>query len=70
MATKVATDAIKTASKRATQKIAEATGDLIDNKIAEKIKINSKKSKELPSTELYSNETNNEVPKERYNDKI
>ena len=33
---KSATDALKTTSKRAIQKIAEATGDLIDNKIAEK----------------------------------
>ena len=31
------TDAIKTASKRAIQKTEEATGDLIDNKIADKI---------------------------------
>ena len=31
------TDAIKTVSERATQKMAEATGDLIDNKIADKI---------------------------------
>ena len=31
------TDAIKTASKRAIQKTAEATGDLIGNKIADKI---------------------------------
>ena len=30
-------DAIKTASKRAIQKIAEATGDLIGNKIADRI---------------------------------
>ena len=35
-AEKSATDAIKTASKRAIQKIAEATGDLVDNKIADK----------------------------------
>ena len=35
-AKKSATDAIKTASKRAIQKIAEATGDLIGNKIADK----------------------------------
>ena len=34
---KSATDAIKTASKRAIQKTAEATGDLIGNKIADKI---------------------------------
>ena len=32
-----ATDVFKTASKRATQEIAEATGDLIGNKIANKI---------------------------------
>ena len=36
-AKKNTTDAIKTASKRAIQKTAEATGDLIGNKIAEKI---------------------------------
>ena len=36
-AEKSATDAIKTASKRAIQKTAEATGDLIGNKIADKI---------------------------------
>ena len=33
---KSATDAIKTASKRAIQKTVEATGDLIGNKIADK----------------------------------
>ena len=33
-AKKSTTDAIKTVSKRAIQKIAEATGDLIGNKIA------------------------------------
>ena len=32
---KLTTDAIKTASKRAIQKTAEATGDLIGNKIAD-----------------------------------
>ena len=36
-AKKSTTDVIKTASKRAIQKTAEATGDLIANKIAEKI---------------------------------
>ena len=36
-AKKSATDAIKTPSKRAIQKTAEATGDLIGNKIADKI---------------------------------
>ena len=36
-ATKTGIDAAKTASKRVVQKTAEATGDLIDNKIADKI---------------------------------
>ena len=36
-AKKSATDAFKIDSKRAIQKTAEATGDLIDNKIADKI---------------------------------
>ena len=36
-AKKSTTDAIKTASKRAIQKTAEGTGDLIGNKIAHKI---------------------------------
>ena len=69
--TKSATDAIKTASKRAIQKTAETAGDFIGNKIADKITSNSKKSKELPSmelhlTELHLNQDNNEIPKERY----
>ena len=38
------TDVMKTASKRAIQKTAEATGDLIVNKIADKITSISKKS--------------------------
>ena len=66
-------DAIKTASKRAIQKTAEATGDLIGNKIADKIISVSKKSSKLHSTELHSkelqnNEANNEseIPNERY----
>ena len=36
-------DAIKTASKRAIQKTAEATGDLISNKVADKVTSVSKK---------------------------
>ena len=50
-AKKSTTDAIKTASKRAIQKTAEATDDLIGNKIAEKITSVSKKksTKELPN---------------------
>ena len=57
-----ATDAIKTASKREIQKTAEATRDLIGNKIADKITSVSKKS----STELLSNEAKSEIPQERY----
>ena len=62
-AKKSATDAIKTASKRAIQKTAEATGDSVGNKIADKITSASKKSH---NEEIKSNEANNEIPKERY----
>ena len=49
-AKKSATDAIKTDSKRAIQKTTEATGDLVGNKIADKITSVSKKStKKLPT---------------------
>ena len=49
MIQKSTTDAIKTASKRAIQNTAEAKGDLIGNKIADKITSISKKTvKELP----------------------
>ena len=67
-----ARNAIKTASKRAIPKTAEAAEDLIGNKIAEKITSSSNKSqrkshsKELHSRELSSNEANNEISKERY----
>ena len=45
-----ATDAIKTPSKRGMQKTAEATGDLVGNKIVDKITSVSKKStKKLPT---------------------
>ena len=43
-AKKSASDAIKTASKRAIQKATEATGDLVGNKIADKMTGVSKKS--------------------------
>ena len=43
---------MKKASKRAIQKTAEATGDLIDNKIADKITSISKK----PAKELHNND--------------
>ena len=49
-ATKSATDAIKTSSKRAIQKTAEAAGDLVRNNTADKITSVSKKSTEkLPT---------------------
>ena len=49
MIQKSTTDAIKTASKRAIQNTAEAKGDLIGNKIADKITTISKKTvEELP----------------------
>ena len=62
---KSTTDAIKTASKRAIQKTAEATGDLFGNKIADKITSLSKKpvmelhSKELPNNNNNKNNNNN-----------
>ena len=60
-AQKSATDAIKAASTRAIQKTAEATGDLVGNKIADKISISNKKS---------DNDNNDDVelttPRKRY----
>ena len=65
-AKKSTTNAIKTASKRAIQKTAGATGDLIGNKIADKITSVSKKS----TKELLNNKTEvdveNATPKKRY----
>ena len=52
-AKKSTTDAIKTASKRAIQKTAEATGDLFGNKIADKITSVSNKSSQNASKELH-----------------
>ena len=50
-ATKIEIDAAETASKRVVHKTAEATGDLIGNKIADKInKIKLVKSKEHEKT--------------------
>ena len=68
---KSTTDAIKTTSKRAIQQTTEASGDLIGNKIADKIPNFSKNSsRKLHSAELPSqnNKTNDgiEIPKERY----
>ena len=57
-----ATDAFKISSKGAIQKTAEATGDLVGNKIADKISSYSKNT----ANEPHSNDISNEIPKERY----
>ena len=65
-----ATDTLKTGSKRAIQKILEATGDLLVNKIADEIfKVSESSSQN--SSETAESETKNigfdtEIPKERY----
>ena len=56
-------DAIKTASKGAIQKTAEVTGDLIGNKIADKITSIWKMSSEKQN---YDSSNEIEVPKRRY----
>ena len=61
-AKKSTTDAIKTVSKRAVQKTAEKTGDLIGNAIVDKITILSKKS----AKELSNDEAEVDKPKKRY----
>ena len=58
-ANKSATDAIITASKRAIQKSAEATGDLIGNKIANEITSVSKKSNNNDNKNNNNNNNNN-----------
>ena len=66
-AKKRTTDAIKTASKRAIQKAAEATDDLIGNKIADKITSISKRSnKELPNNEEEEEDMEITTHKKRY----
>ena len=60
-----ATDAFKTASKRAIQKTAEATGDLIGKKIANKMTKLSKSSHQNNS-ETVTNEHNKVILRERY----
>ena len=64
---KSTTDVIKTASKRAIQKTAEETTDLIGNKIADKITSVSKKksAKELPNDET-EEDVERVTPKKRY----
>ena len=65
---KFTTDAIKTTSKREIQKIAEAIGDLIGNKIADKTKIVSKKKtdKELPNDKTKEEDVEITTHKKRY----
>ena len=58
-AKKSATDAFKIAGKRAIEKTAEATGDLIGKKIANKITSYSKK-KQMNHTQI-----SNEIPKKK-----
>ena len=67
-AKKSTTDGIKTASKRAIQKTAEATSDLIGNKTVDKITSISKSPNGLNSKELHSKTDENEIEilKERY----
>ena len=55
----------KTASKRAIQKTAEGSGDLIGNKIADKITKVSKNSQQSNS-DTVANENDQEIPNERY----
>ena len=67
-AKKSATDPIKIASKRAIQKTAEATGDFIGNKIADKITSASKKTPDKELNRNYDETENVEIatPKKRY----
>ena len=62
---KIATDAFKISSKRAIQKIAEVTCDLIGNKTANRIKKVSKNF-QLNNSETVTNEHDKEIPKPRY----
>ena len=64
-AKKSATDAIKAASKRAIQKTTEATGDLIGNKIADKITSISKKKPNNNNVELPTSKKRYISPEER-----
>ena len=60
-----ATDAIKTASERAIQKTAEATGDLIGNKIVDKIISVSKRKSNNDDVELATHKKRFISPEER-----
>ena len=61
-----ATDALKASSKRFILKTAEATGDLIDNKIANKITKSPKNSQDSSNSETVTNEHDKEITQERY----
>ena len=63
-----AIDALKSISNRAIQKIAEATGDLIDNKVADRIAKVSKTSAQnnLVTNEEENIEYNREIHRERH----
>ena len=65
MLQKYATDALKTSSKILIQKTAEAAGDFIDNKIADRVRKVSKNWKQNHSEKVMS-EYDKETPKERY----
>ena len=63
---KSATDAVKTASKREIQKTAEATGDLIGNKIADKItSVSKKKSNNNDNVKLTTHKKGYISPEQR-----
>ena len=63
-AIKTGKDFATIAGKKIIHKSAEATGDLIGNKIADKI--TAKPSKKSQNEEIQSDEVNNEIPKERF----
>ena len=60
-----ATDALKTTSKRVIQKTAEATGDLICNKMLIKLRW-SQKTSQQNNSKTVTNEHGKCIPKERY----
>ena len=67
-AKKSTTNAVKSVSKRPIQKIAQETGDLIGNKIADKITSVSKKksAKELPNNDETKEDVGKTTHKKRY----
>ena len=70
-AKKSTTHPIKTASKKAIQKTAEVNGNLIGNKVADKIttvskELHPKKSLKESHSQNNLDKANNEIPQERY----